>query len=106
MAKLFAYGTLKDTEIQQNIFGRILKGSPDSLIGYSLTHIQIEEEFGMATYPIIVETGNPDDIINGLLYEITDEDVQLADTYEGLHYKRIEVNLESKQTAWAYIVTN
>jgi gamma-glutamylcyclotransferase (GGCT)/AIG2-like uncharacterized protein YtfP len=106
MEKLFAYGTLKDKNIQENIFGRSLKGSPDKLIGYVVEYIEIEEEFGMEKYPIIIATENPNDIVSGLLYEITDQDLNLADTYEGLHYKRIEVTLESKQTAWAYIVTN
>lgn len=106
MEKLFAYGTLKDKNIQENIFGRTLKGVPDRLIGYVINYIEIEEEFGLEKYPIITATNNPDDIVTGLVYDITEEDVHLADTYEGLHYKRIEVTLESLQTAWAYIVTN
>jgi gamma-glutamylcyclotransferase (GGCT)/AIG2-like uncharacterized protein YtfP len=106
MEKLFAYGTLKDKDIQENIFGRSLKGVPDRLIGFVINYIEIEEEFGIEKYPIIVATENPDDIVTGLVYDISEEDVHLADTYEGLHYKRIEVTLESLQTAWAYIVTN
>ncbi|WP_366183894.1 gamma-glutamylcyclotransferase family protein [Flavobacterium ovatum] len=106
MANLFAYGTLKDADVHQNIFGRLLKGTPDSLIGYTITQIEIEEEFGMETYPIITATENPKDIISGWLYEVTDEEIQLADTYEGLHYKRAEVTVESNVKAWAYIVTD
>lgn len=106
MEKLFAYGTLKDKDIQENIFGRSLSGTPDRLIGYVINHIEIEEEFGLEKYPIITATNNPDDIVTGIVYDISEEDVHLADTYEGLHYKRIEVTLESLQTAWAYIVTN
>ncbi|OYX80053.1 MAG: gamma-glutamylcyclotransferase [Flavobacteriales bacterium 32-34-25] len=106
MEKLFAYGTLKSKDIQENIFGRSLKGVPDRLIGFVINYIEIEEEFGIEKYPIIVATENPDDIVTGLVYDISEEDVNLADTYEGLHYKRIEVTLESMQTAWAYIVTN
>ncbi|AOZ98288.1 MAG TPA: gamma-glutamylcyclotransferase family protein [Flavobacterium sp.] len=106
MEKLFAYGTLKNKEIQENIFGRTLKGTPDRLIGFVINYIEIEEEFGLEKYPIIVATNNPDDIVTGVVYDISEKDVYLADTYEGLHYKRIEVTLESLQTAWAYIVTN
>lgn len=106
MEKLFAYGTLKDKRIQENIFRRILKGVPDSLRGYVIKMIRIEEEFGVVEYPIITATDNPDDVVNGILYEITPHEVYLADTYEGLHYKRIEVHLESNQNAWAYIVTD
>jgi gamma-glutamylcyclotransferase (GGCT)/AIG2-like uncharacterized protein YtfP len=106
MEKLFAYGTLKDKDIQENIFGRSLTGTPDKLIGFVINYIEIEEEFGMEKYPIITATESLNDIVEGIVYDISQEDVNLADTYEGLHYKRIEVTLESMQTAWAYIVTN
>lgn len=106
MEKLFAYGTLKNKDIQETIFGRTLSGTPDRLIGYVINYIEIEEEFGIEKYPIITATNNPDDIVTGFVYDISVEDVNRADTYEGLHYKRIEVTLESLVTAWAYIVTN
>jgi gamma-glutamylcyclotransferase (GGCT)/AIG2-like uncharacterized protein YtfP len=102
MEKLFAYGTLTERDIQENIFGRILKGTPEILVGYMLKEIQIEEEFGLTQYPIIVETENPDDIIKGVVYEITTENLRQTDLYEGLHYKRVEVHLQSDQKAWAY----
>ncbi|MCW2118533.1 gamma-glutamylcyclotransferase family protein [Flavobacterium sp. 7A] len=106
MAKLFAYGSLQETDVQQTIFGRTLKGDADSLIGYTVTKIEIEEEFGMASYPIITSTEKLQDIIVGLLYEITDDELLQADTYEGVHYKRMEVLLESNQIAWTFTATN
>lgn len=102
MEKLFAYGTLKDIDIQQNIFGRILRGTADTLIGYTINEIRIEEEFGIVTYPIITATENPNDIITGILYEISELDLQQADIYEGMHYKRIQVKLESNEVAWTF----
>lgn len=102
MENLFTYGTLKDKEIQERIFGRILKGTPDQLIGYCIKEIQIEEEFGIIEYPIIVETKNTEDSISGLCYQISERELELADTYEGMHYKRIEVRLESNEMAWTY----
>lgn len=102
MEKLFAYGTLKDIDIQQNIFGRILRGTADTLIGYTINEIRIEEEFGIVTYPIITATENPNDIITGILYEISELDLQQADIYEGMHYKRIQVKLESNEEAWTF----
>ena len=63
MQKLFTYGTLQHQDIQEDIFGRILKGTPETLVGYIVNTIKIEEEFGMIDYPIIVETENPEDII-------------------------------------------
>jgi gamma-glutamylcyclotransferase (GGCT)/AIG2-like uncharacterized protein YtfP len=102
MQKLFAYGTLQDKDVQENLFGRMLQGTPETLIGYELNEIQIEEEFGIVHYPIIMETNNSNDTIGGILYEVTMNDLRQADLYEGKHYKRIEVHLQSDQKAWAY----
>ena len=105
MEQLFAYGTLKDKDIQETIFGRILKGAPETLVGYVINEIKIEEEFGIEKYPIITPTENQEDTISGILYELTTEQLQQADTYEGIHYKRIQVQLQSNQTAWVYSAT-
>ena len=102
MENLFAYGTLKDKEIQERIFGRVLKGTPDKLIGYAIKKIHIEEEFGLTEYPIITATQNPDDNIIGICYQLSERDLELADKYEGMHYKRIKVQLHSNETVWVY----
>jgi gamma-glutamylcyclotransferase (GGCT)/AIG2-like uncharacterized protein YtfP len=104
MQKLFTYGTLQNDDIQETIFGRHLQGTPETLIGYVIKEIQIEEEFGIVYYPIIMETNNPEDTINGIVYEINSNDLRQADLYEGLHYKRVEVHLQSNEKAWAYSV--
>jgi gamma-glutamylcyclotransferase (GGCT)/AIG2-like uncharacterized protein YtfP len=102
MQKLFTYGTLQNDDIQESLFGRILQGTPETLIGYKLNEIQIEEEFGIVHYPIITETQNPEDTISGIVYQITTNDLHQTDLYEGLHYKRVEVHLQSNETVWAY----
>lgn len=102
MENLFAYGSLKEKDVQELIFGRVLKGIPDKLIGYALKKINIEEEFGMTAYPIITATLNPKDTIDGILYQVSLKELQLSDTYEGLHYKRIQVELHSNEVVWAY----
>ncbi len=102
MEKLFAYGSLQNEDLQKDLFGRILEGTPETLIGYVVKEIQIEEEFGLVHYPIIVETHKPEDTINGIVYTITAQELRQTDLYEGLHYRRVEVHLESNQKAWAY----
>ena len=37
-----------------------------------------------------------------MLYEVTKQELNQVDRYEGLHYKRVEVHLQSNQKAWAY----
>jgi gamma-glutamylcyclotransferase (GGCT)/AIG2-like uncharacterized protein YtfP len=102
MEKLFAYGSLQNEDIQKDLFGRILEGTPETLIGYVIKQIQIEEEFGIVNYPIITQTENQENTINGIVYEISTKELHQSDLYEGLHYKRVEVQLQSKQKAWAY----
>jgi gamma-glutamylcyclotransferase (GGCT)/AIG2-like uncharacterized protein YtfP len=102
MQKLFTYGSLQNEEVQEDLFGRLLIGTNETLIGYEIHEIQIEEEFGIVHYPIIVETKNPNDTIRGVVYDVTAEELRQTDLYEGKHYKRVEVQLQSKQTAWAY----
>ena len=105
MIKLFTYGTLQHTDIQEDLFGRRLVGTPETLVGYALQEIQIEEEFGLIEYDILVETGNPEDTINGIVYLVTTTELNQADLYEGMNYKRVEVHLQSDQKAWAYSAT-
>jgi gamma-glutamylcyclotransferase (GGCT)/AIG2-like uncharacterized protein YtfP len=106
MAKLFAYGTLREKDIQENIFGRSLTGIPETLLGYSVYTIKIEEEFGVETYPIITPTNDTADKIEGIVYELTEKDLELADTYEGKYYRRIEVQLQSKEKVWVFSAVN
>lgn len=106
MAKLFAYGTLKEKDIQENVFGRSLTGTPETLLGYTVQTIQIEEEFGVETYPIIIPTDLPEDAIDGIVYVLSEKDLELADTYEGKYYRRIEVQLQSKEKVWVYSAVN
>jgi gamma-glutamylcyclotransferase (GGCT)/AIG2-like uncharacterized protein YtfP len=105
MINLFTYGTLQQTDVQEDLFGRRLVGTPETLIGYALQEIQIEEEFGLVEYDILVETGNPEDTINGIVYLVTTTELNQADLYEGMNYKRVEVHLQSDQKAWAYSAT-
>jgi hypothetical protein len=49
-----------------------------------------------------METNDSNDTISGVLYDVTMRELQQADLYEGLHYKRVEVLLQSNQKAWAY----
>jgi gamma-glutamylcyclotransferase (GGCT)/AIG2-like uncharacterized protein YtfP len=106
MIKLFTYGTLQHDDVQENLFGRTLIGTPEKLIGYILKRIQIEEEFGIVHYPVIVETKIETDFIDGIVFEVTEKELNQADLYEGINYKRVEVLLHSSQKAWAYSAAN
>jgi gamma-glutamylcyclotransferase (GGCT)/AIG2-like uncharacterized protein YtfP len=106
--RLFSYGTLQLTHVQLETFGRTLQGQKDSLQGYSLSYILIEDEAvvetsGMTHHPILTQSGNPDDNTEGTVFILTSEELQQADEYEADDYKRIRVDLISGTSAWVYV---
>jgi gamma-glutamylcyclotransferase (GGCT)/AIG2-like uncharacterized protein YtfP len=95
---LFSYGTLQESDVQQMIFTRALKGQRDSL----KAHVISEERVG-GLYPTIRESGELRDRVEGFVYIIREEELPLVDTYEGEAYIRKSVVLESGIKAWVYL---
>lgn len=104
---LFSYGTLQEEEVQIDLFGRILKGTSDALIGYKMEMIEISDEIFLSRgeeeqQRTLIRSNNENDRIAGTVFEITKEELILADEYEPDVYKRIKVKLESGKEAWVY----
>ena len=95
--KLFIYGTLQDSDIQKKIFGRIIEGIEDSLVGYKRSKIIIEGD----SYPVVVPSVIGE--VEGKVIELTSEKLELVDKYETNAYKREQVILKSGISAWVYI---
>lgn len=105
--KLFSYGTLQQENVQIATFGRILKGTADSLTGYRLDQVKIEDAKVIATsgkeyHPILIKTNDPNDTVIGTIFEISSNELKQADTYEVDAYVRVEGNFASGKTAWIY----
>ncbi|MGZ5286733.1 MAG: gamma-glutamylcyclotransferase family protein [Flavisolibacter sp.] len=104
---LFSYGTLQKAKVQMELFGRLLKGEKDNLPGYRLETIAIKDEKVLATselpYHLIAVPGNENDFVEGVVLELTQEEIESADAYETEDYKRIEVQLKSGKTSWVYV---
>ena len=96
---LFSYGSLQQQEVQLSLYKRVLKGDEDQLKGFKLT-----EELLYDQYPIIIETKDNIDLISGYVFEITLEELKFTDDYEGEHYRRTQVKLESGREAWCYVM--
>jgi hypothetical protein len=108
MPSLFSYGTLRQPEVQQATYGRLLDGAPDVLAGYRLADLIISDPrvvnlSGKAVHTIARRTGNPADRIEGVRFEISDEELAASDRYEVDAYGRAEVELESGARAFVYI---
>ncbi|WP_133509067.1 gamma-glutamylcyclotransferase family protein [Flavobacterium chryseum] len=103
MEYLFSYGTLRSKEIQMRVFNKFLTGTQDQLLGYKLKSLQIEEEFGMADYVVVVASENASDIIHGVAFAVSNADLAKADQFESNSYKRVQVTLKSGIIAWVYI---
>jgi gamma-glutamylcyclotransferase (GGCT)/AIG2-like uncharacterized protein YtfP len=105
--KLFSYGTLQQESVQLANFGRKLKGSADLVMGWRLTAVQITDPkvlalSGLAVHKIMVP-GDLTDEVDGVMFEISPQELQAADSYETADYKRVRVKLRSGTEAWVYV---
>jgi len=108
--RLFSYGTLQYENVQLDTFGRTLKGEENVLLGYRINKIEIKDPIVLASsnethHPILNYTGKKSDKVNGVIFEVTKEELLKADTYEEENYKRVLEVFESGQKAWVYIAS-
>ena len=87
-----------------DVFQRTLEGVPDQLAGYAKTAINLATGDGRYTqYPVIYPTGDLNDVVEGMRYQLTEDELQQADEYEGESYERMEVIPESAKLSWVYV---
>jgi hypothetical protein len=105
---LFSYGTLQDKAVQMANFGRLLTGHADSLPGYTLHPISIDDPSVVAlsgkSQHMIAKRSERDEVA-GMVFEITAAELAAADRYEVAQYSRVEVTLKSGVKAWVYVGT-
>ena len=94
--QLFVYGTLMDPTVQLAVFGRAIRGRPDTLADFEKSSIRL----GGRVYPIIKpESGSS---VKGLVISVTPAELAHIDQYEGEAYRRKKVNLISGKKVWVY----
>ena len=98
---LFVYGTLAIGETLKNIIDRDVPGIPVRLDGYDGSKMVIIES---ESYPAAEK--NIECSIQGLLIEVTSEELEKLDVYETDAYKRKEVELTNGKKAWVYLNKN
>jgi hypothetical protein len=106
---LFSYGTLQDEAVQMANFGRLLSGRPDSLPGYIVLPIEIDDPTVVAlsgkSQHMIAQRTNGADEVAGRVFEITAAELAAADRYEVAEYTRVQVILKSGVIAWVYVAS-
>jgi gamma-glutamylcyclotransferase (GGCT)/AIG2-like uncharacterized protein YtfP len=96
MPYLFAYGTLRQADVQRATFGRLLQGEDDALVGFQRSTARGHLNAAL--------TGRPEDRIDGVVFEITDADLSSADQYEQrASFARVAGTLASGKQAWVYV---
>ena len=105
---LFSYGTLRDGEVQMELYRRHLTGHNDILRGYKTLEIVLDEDgfcgfSEQATYLIASVSDDENDVIEGTALEVTGDELLRADEYEPEEYQRERVTLASGKQAWIYL---
>ena len=105
---LFSYGTLQLEAVQMSLFGRLFTGKPDSLPGFEQAILVIDDPTvisisGKTQHTIAKFTGHASDTISGTVYEVTPDEIQIADQYEVAPCQRVAVVLQSGLRAWVYV---
>ena len=97
MGLLFSYGTLRDPTVQRHVIGRVVRGTPDALVGYAKARVVIDG----TTYPIL----QPSDggVVEGEVLELSDEELHSADKYETDAYRRVKVTTKKGVEVWVYV---
>lgn len=107
MEKLFSYGTLQLPEVQRSLFGRLLNGQVDQLPGYTIKELKINDravikKSGTEIHPILVPSGKSEDVVSGMVFELTMDELKRADEYEVDDYERVLSRMISGAKAWIY----
>jgi gamma-glutamylcyclotransferase (GGCT)/AIG2-like uncharacterized protein YtfP len=100
MELLFVYGTLCIKDIRNKIAGRDIDCLRSAtLAGYRLSSILLDK----IKYPVLICDISSKDLIRGELLEVTQNELQLLDEYEGSEYRRMKVTLSDGTQVWAYV---
>ena len=104
---LFSYGTLRQPEVQRELFGRVVESVPDVLPGYRLDLLPILDAqvialSGSDVHPILRRGVREDEVVGSAL-RLAAQDLTRADSYEVSDYVRIAVVLQSGKRAFVYV---
>jgi gamma-glutamylcyclotransferase (GGCT)/AIG2-like uncharacterized protein YtfP len=105
---IFSYGTLRQPEVQRELFGRTLQAEDDVLSGFRIGMVAISNPdvvrlSGSAEHPGLVRSDDGNDRVEGQALAVTATELAAADAYEAADYYRAPVTLESGRPAFVYL---
>lgn len=106
--KIFSFGTLQLADVQQSLFGRTVPTTPDSLSGWRVGQLTILDPeviklSGTDIHPALYSTDRAEDIVDGAVLDVSEDELAAADHYERVSYRRESVTLASGRQAWIYV---
>lgn len=107
---VFSYGTLRQADVQQALYGRVVPTIADILPGCRLDWVTITDPAVIAAsgsdcHPIL-RRGGPLDSVDGVYLALDAAELTSTDDYEVDDYVRVEVTLGSGATAWVYVTAD
>ncbi len=95
---------MQNKGVQIAIFGREISGHTDTILGYKIELIKINDPeiiklSGKEYHPILLKSKN--DTVDGMVFEISESELNQSDEYEK-QYKLILVTLKSRSSAFVY----
>jgi len=97
--KIFSYGTLKNKDIQLQVFNTkfIIDKGIEIVEGYKIKNIKIDDEI----YKIAIKSKYK--AIKGCIINVPKTLLKEVDEWEGKHYKRINIKTKSGKTCMMYV---
>ena len=92
---IFVYGTLLDDTVRGRVLGKDVKGTEDVLEDYI-----IDTHSVLTSYPTIVPLDKG--FVNGMYFDVNEEDIKKLDRYESEYYKKIDIKLKSGTKSLVY----
>ena len=107
--RVFSYGTLRQENVQQALYGRKVETTDDVLEGWRLDWVEITDPeviaaSGSDRHPIL-RKGDAQDRVIGAYLQLTDEELATTDAYEVEDYSRILIKLASGVEAFVYVAS-
>lgn len=106
-ASLFSFGTLRQHDVQLSLFGGRVPSTPDAIVGFRVGRVTITDPAaikasGHDVHPALIATGDPSEVVDGELFELSEDELAAVHRYEEVSFQRIDVLTRSGRNAWAY----